>query len=68
MKAKEIREKDDAKLTQELADLRTKTFTLRTQAVTQKVEDTAGLGKIRRDIARIETILNERRRSVAAKK
>lgn len=63
MKIKDIREKDDAALLKDMADFRKQLFTLRTQAVTQKLEDPSKLGKLRRDIARIQTVLNERKRA-----
>lgn len=67
MKINEIREKDDAALLKDMAEIRKQLFTLRTQAVTQKLEDPSKLGKLRRDIARIQTVLNERKRAAAAK-
>jgi large subunit ribosomal protein L29 len=60
MKIKDIRDMDDAKLQGELTALQTQIFTLRTQAVTQKVEDTASVGKLKKDIARIKTVLRQR--------
>ncbi|MFN4244273.1 MAG: 50S ribosomal protein L29 [Tepidisphaerales bacterium] len=67
MKINEIREKDDAALLKDMAEIRKQLFTLRTQAVTQKLEDPSKLGKLRRDIARIQTVLNERKRAATAK-
>jgi len=52
----------------ELTDLRRKLHTLRTQAVTEKVEDNSQFGKIRKDIARLLTIQSERRTKAAGKK
>ena len=66
MKTKEIREKDDASLTTELADKAKHLFDLRTQAVTEKLEDPTQLGKTRRDIARIKTVLRQRQIQAAA--
>lgn len=68
MKITEIREKDDAALNKELVEIRKQMFTLRTQAVTQKLEDPSKLGKLRRDVARIQTVLNERKRTAASSK
>lgn len=68
MKITEIREKDDAALNKELVEIRKQMFTLRTQAVTQKLEDPSKLGKLRRDVARIQTVLNERKRTAAISK
>ena len=44
----------------ELERLRRHLFDLRSQAVTEKLEDPTQLGKAKRDIARILTVLNER--------
>jgi large subunit ribosomal protein L29 len=63
MKIKEAREHDDTKLNEELSSLRKKLFTLRTQGVTQQIEDPSQVGKIRRDIARILTVQGERART-----
>jgi large subunit ribosomal protein L29 len=60
MKAKELREKEAEALQQELADQRKHLLALRTQAVTEKLEDPSQLGKTRREIARIKTILRQR--------
>ena len=66
MKTKEIREKDDASLRTELQTAAKHLFDLRTQAVTEKLEDPTQLGKTRRDIARIKTILRQREIQAAA--
>ena len=64
MKTKEIRDKPEADLTRELAEKQKHLFDLRTQMVTDKLEDPTQMGKARRDIARIKTDL--RRRQLAA--
>lgn len=64
MKAKELREKETPALNEELKTLRKRMFELRTQAVTEKVEDNSQFRKVRRDIARL---LTERRSRAAAK-
>lgn len=66
MKAKELREKETPALQDELKGLRKRLFELRTQAVTEKVEDTSQYLKIRRDVARILTELNTRAASKPA--
>jgi large subunit ribosomal protein L29 len=43
-----------------LADLEKHLFELRSQAVTEKLENSKGIINVRRDIARIRTVLNER--------
>jgi len=60
MKTKEIREKTDEALRHELADRQKHLFDLRSQAVTEKLEDPSQIGKTRRDIARIKTIIHQR--------
>ena len=60
MKIKEIREKDNAALTEELANLHKHLFDLRSQAVTEKLEDPSQLKKTRKDIARMITVLKQR--------
>lgn len=60
MKAVELRKKSDTELRQELLALRKAQFSLRMQLATQQVNNTSQLGKLRKDIARIKTILGER--------
>jgi large subunit ribosomal protein L29 len=60
MKIKDIRDKQDEHLQHELVEARKHLFDLRTQAVTEKLEDPTQLGKTRRTIARIKTILRQR--------
>ena len=64
---KAYRQKDDAELRRALVDLRRQHFGLRTQAVVEKLEDTSQLGKLRRDVARLETLLRERQSRPATK-
>lgn len=60
MKANELRNKNEAELGKELLDLRKAQFSLRMQLSTQQLSNTSQLGKLRKDIARIKTIQNER--------
>jgi large subunit ribosomal protein L29 len=60
MTNKEIREKETAHVKHELGEQQKHLFELRTQAVTEKLEDPSQLTKTRRTIARIKTILRER--------
>ena len=60
MKIKEIREKDTAALNEELANLQKHLFNLRSQAVTEKLENPSQLGKAKKDIARVKTVLRQR--------
>ena len=60
MKAKAIREMSEEQILQELGALERKVFDLRTQAETEELHVPSELGKARRDIARMRTILRER--------
>jgi large subunit ribosomal protein L29 len=60
MKASELRMKSVEELGKELIELRKAQFSLRMQLATQQSNNTAQLGKLRKDIARIKTILRER--------
>ncbi len=60
MKIGEIRELTDEELRTELARLRRHLFDLRSQAVTEKLEDSSMITKARRDVARILTVQKER--------
>lgn len=61
MNLKELRTKDDSGLTQELESLLRAHFNLRMQHGTQQLADTAQLGQVRRDIARVRTLIRERK-------
>jgi large subunit ribosomal protein L29 len=60
MKMKEIRLKETDHLRHELAEQQKHLFTLRTQSVTEKLEDPSQLGKARKEIARLKTVLHQR--------
>jgi large subunit ribosomal protein L29 len=60
MKTKEIREKNDEALEHELRDQQKHLFDLRSQAVTEKLEDPSQLRKTKKDIARIKTVIRQR--------
>lgn len=63
MKASEIRAKGDDVLREELVRLRREQFNLRMQSATGQAARPDQHGKVRKDIARIKTILRERRAS-----
>jgi large subunit ribosomal protein L29 len=67
MKAKDIRTKDAAGLAKELTDLQRAHFNLRMQAGTQQLANSSQLGKVRKDIARVKTVMNEVARKAVAK-
>ena len=58
MKASELRSKDQAELKTELNDLLKAQFGLRMQIATQQLNNTAQLKKVRKDIARVKTVMN----------
>jgi len=60
MKAADIRTKTDDELKDQLLDLRKESFNLRFQAASGQLEKTSQMRQVRRDIARIKTILGER--------
>ncbi|WP_019139715.1 50S ribosomal protein L29 [Noviherbaspirillum massiliense] len=60
MKASELRDKDQAALAKELSDLLKAQFSLRMQIATQQLNNTAQLKKVRRDIARVKTVMNQK--------
>ena len=60
MKASELRSKDSKELQTELESLLKAQFGLRMQRATQQLSNTSQIGKVRRDIARVRTILTEK--------
>ena len=60
VKAKQLREMTLDELQSSLADMEKRLFELRSQAVTEKLENSKGIINVRRDIARIRTVLHER--------
>ena len=60
MKASELRGKDQAALEKELNELLKAQFSLRMQVATQQLANTAQLKKVRRDIARVKTVMNQK--------
>ena len=60
MKASELRVKSAEELAQELVSLSKAQFGLRMQLATQQLSNNSQLGKVRRDIARVKTILTEK--------
>lgn len=60
MKASELRAKSADELNKELLDLLKAQFSLRMQLATQQLTNTSEVGKVRRDIARVRTLLREK--------
>ncbi len=60
MKASELRSKSVEELQQELHSLLKAQFSLRMQKATQQLANTSQIGKTRRDIARVRTVLTQK--------
>ena len=65
MKPGELRSKSNDELNDELQSLLRAQFNLRMQKATQQLNNTSQIRKVRRDIARVRTILNEKARTQA---
>lgn len=59
MKARHYREMSSEELQAKLEELQRHLFDLRAQAVTEKLENSKAVINVRRDIARIKTIINQ---------
>ena len=66
MKANEIRKMDTTDIKVKIEDLKKELFDLRFQAAVGQLEDTAQLSKIKKDIARMYTIITEREKDIRA--
>ena len=60
MKTEEIRDLGDAEIEDKIRQFQEELFRLRFRAATQQLEDPALIRKLRRDIARMKTILRQR--------
>ncbi|HJQ63495.1 MAG: ribosomal protein [Burkholderiales bacterium] len=60
MKATELKGKSNDELQQELQSLLRAQFSLRMQRATQQLSNTSQLKKVRRDIARVRTVLTQK--------
>lgn len=63
MKISDIREYTEEELVKGLEDAQREYLNLRIQAMTGQLENTARLRQVRRDVARIRSVENERRRN-----
>ena len=59
MKSSEIRDMRPDERTEKLGDLQKQLFGLRSQAVTENLENRHAIRNVRRDIARIKTIIGQ---------
>ena len=66
MNAKDLRDKTPDQLREELANLKKESFNLRFQQATGQLESTARMRTVKRDAARVLTILNEKAADAAA--
>ena len=65
MNAQELRDKTPDQLRDELVNLKKESFNLRFQQATGQLENTARVRQVRRDAARVKTILNEKAAAAA---
>jgi len=68
MRAEEIREMSDADIKTRIGELEEERFRLRFRSATEPLEDPLRLRWIRRDIARLKTLLHERELAATAKR
>jgi large subunit ribosomal protein L29 len=61
----DMKAKTEDQLSEELGNLKREAFNLRFQAATNQLEKPSRVREVRRDIARIKTLQNERSRSAA---
>ena len=66
MKASELKNKSQDELSQELNSLLRAQFNLRMQKATQQLTNTSQIRKVRRDIARVRTVLNQKAKAETA--
>ena len=64
-KATDLRAKTEDQLSEQLGELKREAFNLRFQAATSQLEKPTRVKEVRKDIARIKTLQNERSRSAA---
>ena len=62
-KVEDLRARTDDQLNEQLVQLKREQFNLRFQAATSQMEKTHRVGEVRKDIARISTLLREKRAS-----
>ncbi|MFO7886739.1 MAG: 50S ribosomal protein L29 [Eubacteriales bacterium] len=67
MKARELREKTVNELDGVLVDLKSELFNLRFQLATGQLENTSRIKTVKKDIARVKTVLRERELNIEVK-
>ena len=68
MKAQELKDKTPAQLQEQLVALKKEAFNLRFQQATGQLESTARMRTVRRDVARVKTVLNQKAAEAASSK
>ena len=68
MKAQELKEKTPEQLQEQLVALKKEAFNLRFQQATGQIESTARMRSVRRDVARVKTVLNQKAADAASSK
>ncbi|PQO22676.1 50S ribosomal protein L29 [Rhodobacteraceae bacterium WD3A24] len=66
MKPDELRDKTPDQLNDQLVALKKEAFNLRFRQATGQLENTARMRQVRRDVARVKTVLNEKAAEAAA--
>ena len=66
MKASEIREMSSEELQTKLTELKEELFNLRFQLAVNQLENTSRIGAVKKDIARVSTILRQRELGIEA--
>ena len=66
LKAKKFHEMQDYELVNQLKDLKTEFFNLRFQQATGQLSNTKSIKEVKKDIARVKTIIREREMAAAA--
>jgi large subunit ribosomal protein L29 len=66
MKAAALRERSSEELSKQLSDLEEQLFKLRFQKSTGQIENPVKIREVRKDIARVLTVINERRAQESA--
>ncbi|MHA6344667.1 50S ribosomal protein L29 [Roseivivax sp. CAU 1761] len=66
MNASELRDKTPDELRDQLVQLKKEAFNLRFQQATGQLENTARMRSVRRDVARVKTVLNQKAADAAS--
>jgi large subunit ribosomal protein L29 len=66
VKASELHDKTPDQLRDELVNLKKESFNLRFQQATGQLENSARLKTVKRDVARVKTVLNQKAAAAAA--